>query len=760
MEPSDERISALNDPASAPVPDPAEVLTISQYAEEIEKRSEDLVTVIVPTHNDSTLLPECLRLIDEGFRGLRYAYEVLVVDDHSSDGTANAAWRVADHMPIRLIELREGRGRTFSIKQGLDESTGGIVMLLDPDIRFEPGSIETMLEAVQRADVVVATRVTYPSRLYGLVSKTYRWIFGHVLLSVDADVRSGFKVFRRSILESLRFDPQFDMRIAFDALVLYHARITARPITSVVVPYTRIFFRHGAWGAIGSRLYLAGSIVTLVSSRVMRWVFPFLYPPAPHEYFAAGFTNINDYLFLTPSQSAQGHITRETVSLAIFSTITFVALLYAASWLIDRPVLAIVAFGISMAYLGLMLFKLWMMVLSMRHEQPEISDEELAGIADGELPVISIMIPLYKEQEIIPQIFRYLNDFDYPQDKLDIIFILESTDTETAQAFLAMNPPPHFKALLSPDVQPKTKPKAMNVALKVAKGDLLVIYDAEVLPERTQLKKAYLTFKRNPSAMYLHSKMDVYNANYNWLTRLYTAEFSYFYHYFMPGLVRSDFPIPISGHSTYFRREVVERVGAWDAYNVAEDCDIGIRIYRKGFGSGMMLESHTWEQSTTTIPTWVRQRTRWIQGFIQTSIVQLRYPLLLKKELKTWRNFCVFLILVPGNVVLNIMNIFQWGMFLLWHVTHAPFLEVAYAGLNLYIATTSFLVGNFLFTFYSMYALYRRKHYRIVPWALISFVYWIMLGIATVRATIHLFLHPHKWDKTSHAAVKAPSIPS
>lgn len=730
--------------------DQSEVLTISEYAEEVERKSESLVTVIVPTRNDRLLLPECLRIIDEGFRGLPYQYEVIVVDDRSSDGTANAAWKVADHMPIRLIELREGRGRTTSIKEALDASTGSIVMLLDPDIRFAPDAIERMVAAAGSADVVVATRFTYPSQLYAVVSRTYRWIFGRVLLSVDTDVRSGFKVFRRSILRSLRFDPQFDMRLAFDALILYHARRTGRPIASVVVPYTRVFFRHGVWGAVGSRIALAASIVALVSSRVLRWVFPFLYPPAPHEYFAAGFTNINDYLFLTPSQSAQGHITRETVSLSFFSSIAFIGFLLLVSWVVNRPLLAVVAFGISMAYLGLMFFKLYMMVLSMRHETPDITPADIAKVRDEELPMISIMIPLYKEQEIIPQIFKYLLDFDYPQDKLDIIFILESTDTETAQAFLAMNPPSHFKALLSPDVQPKTKPKAMNVALKVARGDVLVIYDAEVLPERDQLKKAYITFKRNPKAMYLHSKMDVYNADYNWLTKLYTAEFSYFYHYFLPGLVMSDFPIPISGHSTYFRREVVERVGAWDAYNVAEDCDIGIRIYRKGFGTGAMLESHTWEQSTTTIPTWVRQRTRWIQGFIQTSMVQLRYPLLLKKELKTWRNFAVFLVLVPGNVVLNIMNIFQWGMFVLWHTTHAPFLQVAYAGLNLYIATTSFAIGNFLFTFYSMYALYRRKHYKLVPWALISFVYWVMLGIATVRATIHLMLHPHKWDKTSH----------
>jgi len=113
----------------------------------------------------------------------------------------------------------------------------------------------------------------------------------------------------------------------------------------------------------------------------------------------------------------------------------------------------------------------------------------------------------------------------------------------------------------------------------------------------------------------------------------------------------------------------------------------------------------------------------------------------------------VFLILVPGNVSLNIMNIFQWGMFILWHFTHAPFLQDAYIGWVLYLATICFLAGNFLFMFFGMFALYKRKHYSAVPWSLLMVVYWIMLGVATIRSTLHLFLHPHKWDKTAHAAV-------
>ncbi len=492
-----------------------------------------------------------------------------------------------------------------------------------------------------------------------------------------------------------------------------------------------------------------------VLSRVGKALFPFLYPPPQSEYTAAGFTNVHDYLFLSEEQSAKGPIiSKEILSLAMVVAMMSALSLVSLRVLTGMPYVRIIALIISVFYIFVVLFKVVMMIASIREEPHEYSPDEIRAVADSDLPVMTILIPLYKEHTLIPQIFKYLSEFDYPPEKLDIIFILEETDKETAEAFLAQNPPSHFKALLSPDVQPKTKPKAMNVAFRQAKGEYIVIYDAEILPEADQLKKAYLTLKDHPDVNYLHAKFDVYNLRCNWITRLYAAELTYFYHHFMPGVVCLGFPVPISGHTVFFRRTAIEAVGAWDPYNVAEDCDIGIRLFRHGFGSGMMLESHSWEQSTATIPTWVRQRTRWVQGFIQTTLVQLRYPLLLKKQLKTWRNFCAFLLFVPGNVVQNILNIVQWCLFILWYTTSAPFIQLAYTGPTLYISMVCFVAGNFILTFFWMYGLFSRKHYWTVFWAVLTPIYWVMLGIATIRATYHLFLHPYKWDKTQHFAVQ------
>ena len=257
--------------------------------------------------------------------------------------------------------------------------------------------------------------------------------------------------------------------------------------------------------------------------------------------------------------------------------------------------------------------------------------------------------------------------------------------------------------------------------------------------------------------MYLHSRMNVYNADYNWLTRFYDGEFAFFYDFFLPGLVNMNIPLPISGHSTFFRRKVIDDVKGWDPYNVAEDCDIGIRLYRHGFKSGMMLDSFSWEQSTTTVPRWVRQRTRWVQGFIQTSLVHLRYPLLLKQTLGSWWNFLWFLILVPGNVILNLLNIVHWLLLILWLATHSPYIQQLYPIETLYAGTISFIIGNYLFMLLQMVGLYSRKHYGSVKNSLFAFIYWILLAIATVRATLRYIFRPYYWEKTQHFSTSTPA---
>ncbi len=742
-------------PAITAVADRAEELTISEYADAVARASAKLVSVIVPVHNDRRFLSGCFDRIAVALNGSGYEYEILVVDDRSRDGTENFVRSASAAVPVRYVRKQGAKGRTMSIKEGLDQSTGGIVVVIDADLRCPPDAFRAMIAKLDEAQIVVANRAAYPFFAYKIFSSIYRWIFGHILLSVDADVRSGLKVFRRSLLDSLRFDPEFDHRLGFDSVLLYHARRVGWTIASMKVAYTRSMFHHGVWGSVSSRTSLALSIISLNIAHVFRIIFPFLYPPQPQEYFEAGFTNINDYLFLAPEQSAKGHLTREVYFLIFYSFFIIIGYFWIINVFAGKSFAWSLFFHIAVIQFALIVFKVY--VVSITFRLPPQPPKGLSDEDKKDLPVISVILPVYKEKEVLPQLCQRMADMDYPADKLDLIFIFESGDDETINAFVQLEKPAHFKGLVSPDVQPKTKPKALNVALRETRGEFLVIFDAETLPETDQFMKAMAAFKYSPQLDYVHCRIDVYNANTNWLTKMYTAEFAFFYNFFLPGLATVKSPTPISGHSVYFRREQLIKVGGWDAYNLAEDCDIGIRMFRNGYKNASVLDSASWEQSTTTLGDWIKQRTRWMQGFVQTSMVNLRFPALLWKDLGGLRNVLMFMFHVPGGVFLNGLNLVQWMMLAFWYATNDPIIQTIFTDILLYLSVLSFFLANLMFTYFNLLGLYHRKYYSFVGLALFSPIYWLFLSYATLRSILRFFRQESTWDKTNHPVMSISS---
>jgi glycosyltransferase XagB len=386
-----------------------------------------------------------------------------------------------------------------------------------------------------------------------------------------------------------------------------------------------------------------------------------------------------------------------------------------------------------------MLFKLYVVRESLSGKTIQFTRQEVAALRDDELPVYTILIPLYKEAEVIGQIRNAMTAIDYPPEKLDIIITLEEYDHETIEAIERADLPSHFKTLILPNVKPKTKPKALNVAFHKVKGEFFVIYDAEIIPDPDQLKKAVLAFRSYEDIACLQTRLDHYNATQSWITKLFNAEFSFYYDLFLPGLQKLNFPLPLSGHSTHFRAKVLRDIGCWDPYNVAEDCDVGMRLFRAGYRADM-LDSLSQEEATCDVRAWTCQRSRWMKGFIQTTIVHLRHPLRFKDDLGGWRNFLAFLIIVPGSVALNLLNLVYGALLILWFTTHSPLIQAYFPGPILYVSIFSFIAGNFVFTYLNLLGSY----------SLLSFVYWFMLAYATVRASVQLIFKPHHWEKTTH----------
>lgn len=469
----------------------------------------------------------------------------------------------------------------------------------------------------------------------------------------------------------------------------------------------------------------------------------------PNRTFSPDFGVRGDHLFLAKIDSVKDIFPpRTVVGIYILGfTITFVITILSVTLSVSPFLL--ISGAITLFYFIFMGFKIIIIATSVQTPLPGASDEQLAALSDEALPIYTVLLPLRDESEVADQIIKAMRGIDYPTHKLDFIVTVEKFDHATKEALIKAGMPEHWRIIELPDTNPKTKPKALNCAFLEAKGEYLVIYDAEIIPDKDQLKKALCVFAANPSMAVLQPHLDHYNTNQNMLTRLFTIEFTFHYDMFLPGLARFSLPVPLSGHSAHFKMTALKECGAWDPYNVAEDCEIGMRLYRRGYRSSV-FDSVSYEEAASSIDSWIKQRTRWMKGFIQTTIVHLRYPCLTKREMGGWLNFLVFLLIVPGTVVVNFLNIFMMGLLFAWIFYQPAFIQDLYPLPVLYLANLVAIMGGFLFIYFTMISLYRRGKFALVRWWFFQPLYWALLSYATVRATVQLMTSPHIWEKTEH----------
>ena len=364
-------------------------------------------------------------------------------------------------------------------------------------------------------------------------------------------------------------------------------------------------------------------------------------------------------------------------------------------------------------------------------------------------PFYSILVPMYKEPETIPQMVAGLKALDYPPEQLDIQLLLEADDAQTLAAARAQQLPPQFRITEIPPSFPRTKPKACNIGLALARGRYLVIYDAEDRPEPDQLKKAVMAFERSPAnVVCIQSCLNYYNPRFNLLTRWFAAEYSAWFDLCLPGLAALRTVIPLGGTSNHFNTQVLQELLGWDAYNVTEDCDLGVRLARAGYETRMVATT-TWEEACCDPHFWIRQRTRWQKGYIQTYLVHMRRPLVLLRELG-WRNFLHFNLLIGGSIFSALINPVFWIMALVWFVFRPAGVEALFPGWVFAMSAFCLFAGNFIFVYINLLGCYRRR-YDGLMWAnLLTPIYWAMMSISGWRAFLQFFSNPFHWEKTRH----------
>jgi cellulose synthase/poly-beta-1,6-N-acetylglucosamine synthase-like glycosyltransferase len=247
-------------------------------------------------------------------------------------------------------------------------------------------------------------------------------------------------------------------------------------------------------------------------------------------------------------------------------------------------------------------------------------------ISDDKLPIYTIICALYREASVVNNLVAAIRALDYPPEKLDVKFVVEADDRDARRALAELDLGPPFAIITAPPIGSRTKPKALNVALPFARGSFTVAYDVEDVPEPDQLRRAFNAFMATDERLAcLQASLTIDNTTDSWLARMFTASYAGQFDALLPGLAALHLPLPVGGSSNHFRTTALRQAGGWDPYNVTEDADLGICLHRLGYRSAT-LSSATYEEAPARFGAWLRQRTRWYKGWIQTWLVHMRRP--------------------------------------------------------------------------------------------------------------------------------------
>ena len=380
--------------------------------------------------------------------------------------------------------------------------------------------------------------------------------------------------------------------------------------------------------------------------------------------------------------------------------------------------------------------------------ETDTTHEEVAALDERHLPVYTILVPLYREAGVVARLVRDLDALDYPRTRLDVKLLCEEDDLETIDTIRALALPPHYHLVVVPDSQPKTKPKACNYGLRLATGAFCVIYDAEDRPDPDQLKKALVAFGSAPDEVVcLQAKLNHYNQHQNVLTSWFAGEYALHFELILPALGAADAPIPLGGTSNHFRTRTLRELGGWDPFNVTEDADLGIRLHREGYRTAI-LDSTTLEEANSDLGNWIRQRSRWSKGHIQTWLVHMRTPwqLLRQTGLKGFVSFN----LTMGAAFVLLLNPIFWALTTAYALTQWGLVEQVFPGVVYYAAALMLLVGNMVFVYLNVAGSLQRGDFGLTRTALLSPLYWGLMSLAAWRGFLQLFTNPFYWEKTEH----------
>lgn len=370
-----------------------------------------------------------------------------------------------------------------------------------------------------------------------------------------------------------------------------------------------------------------------------------------------------------------------------------------------------------------------------------------------DLPVYSVLVPLRDEANMVDQLCQSLSRLDYPADRLDIVFVVEQRSPQTVAAVRRWLDDGRFSLVEVPFAEPLTKPKALDFALPLCRGQYVVVYDAEDRPEPSQLRRVAAHFSARPDVHCIQARLIIGNGGRGFLPGLFAGEYAGLFAVVLPALSRWNVVMPLGGTSNHFRLDSLRSIGGWDAFNVTEDADLGVRLARRGMATATSSAA-TVEDAPERLPVWLGQRTRWMKGWMQTIVVHNRRPTHLWRDLGWWR-FLAFEVIVFGMIMAPLLHtgfVLSLILFLAMDGIALPFYDPWSIA-----CVTVLVIGHSVAILTNILGLRRTGQTGLIPMQFMLPVYWLLIAWATLRAFADLAVRPFHWIKTPHDVTRQES---